>query len=43
MMITQTEEQYISPACEVLEIKSEGVIAFSGEGFENPDIPNTDI
>lgn len=30
-MITQTREQYISPECEVLMIKPEGVIAASGE------------
>ena len=29
MMITQPKDQYISPECEVLEIKPEGVIAAS--------------
>ena len=31
MMITQTKEQYVSPICEELEIKPEGIIAASGE------------
>ena len=35
MMITQTKDQYISPECEVLEIKPEGVIAASAPNYEN--------
>ena len=31
MMITQTKDQYLSPECEVLEIKPEGIIAASGD------------
>ena len=34
-MITQTKEQYISPECEVLEIKLEGVIAASAPEYED--------
>ena len=30
-MMTQTKDPYISPECEVLEIKPEGVIAASGD------------
>ena len=30
-MITQTKDQYLSPECEVLEIKPEGIIAASGD------------
>ena len=29
-MITQTKEQYISPECEELDVRLEGVIALSG-------------
>jgi|GEM_PF-2421919 len=36
MMITQTKDQYLSPECEMLEIKPEGIIAASGEV---PDMP----
>ena len=42
-MTTQRKEQYTPPRSEELEIDLEGVIALSGEGFENPDITNTDI
>ena len=34
-MITQPKEQYISPECEVLEIKPEGVIAASAPEYED--------
>jgi hypothetical protein len=30
-MVLEHKEQYISPVCEVLEIKPEGIIATSGE------------
>lgn len=30
-MALQTKEQYISPRCEMLEIKAEGLIAASGD------------
>ena len=29
-MVTQTKEQYISPECEMLDVRLEGVIAASG-------------
>ena len=29
-MVTQTKEQYISPECEELDVRLEGVIAASG-------------
>ena len=29
-MVTQTKEQYISPECEGLDVRLEGVIAASG-------------
>ena len=31
MMITQTKDQDLSPECEMLEIKPEGIIAASGD------------
>lgn len=37
LMITQTKEHYISPECEVLVIKPEGIIAASGEA---PNMPH---
>lgn len=42
MMITQPKDQYISPECEVLEIKPEGVIAASGEFNAPGSIPGHD-
>ena len=30
MMIKQPKDQYLSPECEVLEVKSEGVVCASG-------------
>ena len=32
-MNTQTKDQYISPECEVLEIKSEGVVCASAPEY----------
>ena len=29
MIVLQTKDRYISPECEVLEIKSEGIMAIS--------------
>jgi len=40
MMITQTKDQYISPECEVLSVKSEGVICAS---VENPFDSNKEL
>lgn len=34
-MIVQTKDRYISPECEVLEMKPEGVIATSAPGWED--------
>jgi hypothetical protein len=34
-MLIQTKEQYTSPRSEELEIKLEGVIAFSAPGWED--------
>ena len=34
-MITQTKEQYISPECEILQLKPEGVIAASAPEYED--------
>ncbi len=39
-MITQTKEQYISPACEGLELKPEGVIAASAPEYEDGGLLN---
>ena len=33
MMIVQTKEQYLSPECEVLEMRAEGVIAASAPEY----------
>ena len=39
-MITQTKEQYISPECEMLLVKSEGVICASLDPtYNNPFNP----
>ena len=39
MIKTQTKDRYISPECEVLEIKPEGVIATSpGEWGDGGDL-----
>ena len=32
-MITQTKEQYISPECEALDVRFEGMIALSGGSY----------
>lgn len=35
MKIVQTKEQYLSPECEVLEVRPEGVIAASAPEYED--------
>ena len=40
MMITQTKEQYISPECEMLNVRLEGVLAASLDpSYTNPFNP----
>ena len=43
MMITQTKDQYISPECEVLEIKSEGIVCASSDFTLPGNVPGYDF